>query len=83
MNDLDNYACDFDCWTRTDRSKQWLMKNRATKLLSGWGFDFWENPIYGAEAPVLATLCESSLDASCVWNTQDFDLPVHDPFEKW
>lgn len=75
----DHPTCDFDCWTRTDIAKSWLVNNNATKLRTAYGFDFWENPLLGDEAPVLAT----KEGERAVWNTQDFDLPVRDPMEAW
>ena len=75
-------TCDFDCWTETKRSYNWLIEKNATELATRYGFKFFEHPIYGDEAPVLAVR-RGSGPAAKVWNTQDFDLPCSNPEEKW
>ena len=64
-------------WTPHEKLKVWLYEEKATLLKSYKGWDFWEHPIYGDEAPVLATRSDAGYDAA-VWNTQDFDLPNKD-----
>lgn len=79
---METPTCDFDTWTKTGKTAEWLTREGATLLKSAWGFDFWEHPTRGDEAPVLATE-HSSHTGAPVWNTQDFDLPTHNPREAW
>lgn len=58
----------------------WLADNKATKLKSINGWNFYENPFKGDEAPVLAVHAAEA-PASPVYNTQDFDLPFGN--EDW
>ena len=74
--------CDFDSWTETGKTVNWLVANNATRLKTAWGFHFYENPLRGDEAPVLAVKAAMK-PAGTVWNTQDFDLPTNDPMEAW
>jgi len=78
---MTNPTCDFDCWTATKKDRQWLADKSATLLSTAYGFAFYENPITGDETPVLAV--QLGMGNSPVWNTQDFDLPTHDPKEAW
>lgn len=71
---------DFDNWTDTRKTRNWLHEKGATELARKYGFVFYEHPIYGDEAPILA-IKDGSGPASAVWNTQDFDLPVRNPME--
>lgn len=73
---------DFDTWTATAVARNWLHANNATELLRRWGFVFYEHPLRGDEAPVLAVR-DSGGPASKVWNTQDFDLPTSNPMKEW
>ena len=73
---------DFDSWTETGKTVNWLVERNATRLLSCWGFHFYENPITGDESPVLAVEVVMK-PAGKVWNTQDFDLPTHNPKEEF
>lgn len=74
--------CDFDFWEMTTRARGWLAHNNATPLGHAYGFVFYEHPLRGDEAPVLAVR-NGSGPAGAVWNTQDFDLPLRDPKEPW
>jgi hypothetical protein len=74
--------CDFDCWTATGKARNWLHAHKATLLATRYGFRFYENPLRGDEAPILAIL-DGSGPAGTIWNTHDFDLPTSDPKEVW
>ena len=73
---------DFDAWTETGKACNWLHENKATRLSQAWGFSFYENPLRGQDAPILAVTAEER-PAGTVWNTQDFDLPTEDPRKEW
>lgn len=72
----------FDCWDRTDVTKDWLITNNATLLKSAWNFDFYECPIYGDEGVILAVKRAAGPDAT-VYYTNDYDLPDMDPMQTW
>lgn len=75
-------TCDFDCWTPSGKTARWLALNNATKLKTAWGWNFYEHPILGGDAPVLAIRAADG-ERGTVFNTQDFDLPTSDPKEPW
>lgn len=62
-------------WTDSGRIRGWLREQLATEVGRHSGFIFYEHPIYGDEAPVLAVTEDSDPDLGDVWNTQDFDVP--------
>jgi len=82
MDNADNPSCDFHCWSQTDKSRNWLATEKATELRREYGFIFYEHPIYGDEAPILAVR-DGGGPAAPVYNTQDYDLPTIDPMAFW
>lgn len=75
-------TCHFDTWTPHGKVLRYLTTRNATLLETRWGFHFWEDPIHGDMAPVLATETTAHGE-SPIWNTQDFDLPTEDPRKPW
>lgn len=75
-------TCNFDCWTLTSKTRNWLHTTGAYELHREYGFIFYEHPFKGQDAPILAVL-DGAGPAGTVYNTQDFDLPTSDPLEKW
>lgn len=74
---MNSPICAFDCWTKTNKTHDWLRANNATLLREEYGCWFYEHPFKGDEAPILAVY--KGHDPATVYNTQDFDLPVTDP----